>query len=122
MLKQLLLTAVLLISPLQVSMLAPEPAVAHHTQQQATFTLSDLTRAGINKANAQAYLPWLNKYAPRYGVTTRLRKIHFLTQISHESLGFAYTTEPTGYRYEWNRQLGNVYRGDGHRFRGRGLI
>lgn len=69
------------------------------------------------------YLPLLNKFAEEFGVTTRLRWCHFLAQIAHESGELRYTRElASGAAYEGRRDLGNTQRGDGTRFRGRGLI
>lgn len=56
-------------------------------------------------------------------LTTRRRQAHFLAQIAHESDGFRTTTEyASGAAYEGRRDLGNTHRGDGRRFKGRGLI
>jgi len=61
------------------------------------------------------------------GLTSKLRLAHFLSQLAHESAGFRYVVEiwgPTAAqkRYEGRSDLGNVSKGDGFRFRGRGLI
>lgn len=63
----------------------------------------------------------------RYEITTTRRAAHFLGQILHESARLSYTTERWGptnaqLRYEGREDLGNTQRGDGFRFRGRGLI
>lgn len=51
------------------------------------------------------------------------RIAQFLAQIAHESAGFKTTTEyASGKAYEGRKDLGNVQRGDGVRFKGRGLI
>jgi putative chitinase len=56
-------------------------------------------------------------------LTTSLRLAHFLAQCAHESSGFTTTTEyASGAAYEGRRDLGNVQKGDGRRFKGRGLL
>lgn len=59
----------------------------------------------------------------RYGITTPGRLCHFMAQIAHESDGFHTTEEyASGAAYEGRKYLGNVRKGDGKRFKGRGLI
>ncbi|TYQ27070.1 glycoside hydrolase family 19 protein [Pseudanabaena sp. UWO310] len=68
-------------------------------------------------------LPNLNTTMQRYGITTPLRKAHFLSQTAHESDGFSTNEEyASGADYEGRRDLGNTKAGDGVRFKGRGLI
>lgn len=59
----------------------------------------------------------------RYNINTPLRQAHFLAQLAHESDGFRTTTEyASGSAYEGRKDLGNIYKGDGKKFKGRGLI
>jgi putative chitinase len=63
----------------------------------------------------------------RFEIEPPLAKAHFLAQVAHESGGFKFTRElwgptPAQARYEGRLDLGNTVRGDGFRFRGRGLI
>lgn len=59
----------------------------------------------------------------RFGIDTTARAAAFLAQIMHESGRLRYTIElASGEAYEGRRDLGNLHKGDGRRFRGRGLI
>lgn len=59
----------------------------------------------------------------RFQINTQLRQAHFLAQLAHESAGMTTTVEfASGAAYEGRRDLGNTQRGDGMRFKGRGLI
>lgn len=70
----------------------------------------------------QKYKTLLNSY----GINTPLRVAHFMAQIEHESGGFKYLTElgNKAYfnKYEGRKDLGNIYEGDGYKYRGRGYI
>lgn len=58
-----------------------------------------------------------------FEVNTPLRQAHFLAQCAHESDGFRTTVEyASGAAYEGRKDLGNTKKGDGKRFKGRGLI
>lgn len=59
----------------------------------------------------------------RFEINTNTRQHHFLAQVAHESDHFKTTREyASGRAYEGRKDLGNVQKGDGERFRGRGLI
>ena len=65
----------------------------------------------------------MNKYAKEFGIDSPLRWAHYLAQIAHESAEFRYSEEiASGKAYEGRKDLGNIYKGDGVRFKGRGLI
>ncbi|MBD2101264.1 glycoside hydrolase family 19 protein [Leptolyngbya sp. FACHB-261] len=67
--------------------------------------------------------PAINQTMKEFGITTKLRQAHFIAQIAHESGSFNYMEEiASGRAYEGRRDLGNTKRGDGVRFKGRGLI
>ena len=69
------------------------------------------------------YLVFINRYASEFGITTALRMAHYLAQIAHESGELRYTKElASGAEYEGRKDLGNTSKGDGVRYKGRGLI
>lgn len=73
--------------------------------------------------NRAKYLPYINRYADLFEVNTPDRMAVFLAQVGHESGQLRYSEEiASGAAYEGRRDLGNTMRGDGKRFKGRGLI
>lgn len=84
-------------------------------------TLSDVL--GTTNTIVEPFIPWLNEYCQKYEINTPLRLAAFLAQIGHESGRFRYTEEiAKGYAYEGRKDLGNTQKGDGLKFKGRGLI
>lgn len=77
----------------------------------------------VSRANLPGFVADFNRWAAEFGVTTPLRVAHFLAQVLHESGELRYTEEiASGKAYEWRSDLGNVYKGDGVRFKGRGYL
>ena len=75
------------------------------------------------KGNIDIYVPFLNTLCEKYEVNTPLRLSAFLAQVGHESGQFRYVKElASGQAYEGRKDLGNTEKGDGVRFKGRGLI
>jgi predicted chitinase len=65
----------------------------------------------------------LSKYMTAYQIDTPLRASHFLAQAGHESAHFKTLYEyASGAAYEGRKDLGNVYAGDGKRYKGRGIF
>ena len=66
---------------------------------------------------------YLNKYLPSYGIDSYLRICHFIAQAAHESASFRTLEEyADGSAYEGRKDLGNVNKGDGKRYKGRGIF
>lgn len=79
--------------------------------------------ANIPNSRLDTYLPLLNATLPKYEINTEERVACFLAQVIHESGAFYYVKETaSGQAYEGRRDLGNVQKGDGVKFKGRGLI
>lgn len=58
-----------------------------------------------------------------YAINSYLRIAHFMGQVTHECAGFRTTEEfASGAAYEGRKDLGNVHKGDGRKYKGRGLI
>lgn len=77
----------------------------------------------VSLSKAKEYCNWLNVYMKKYEINTPLRVAAFLAQIGHESGRLYYTEEiASGRAYEGREDLGNTQKGDGMRFKGRGLI
>ncbi|MGA9521224.1 MAG: LysM peptidoglycan-binding domain-containing protein, partial [Myxococcaceae bacterium] len=77
----------------------------------------------LSASRAEQLLPHLNKAMVEGGITTKKRQAAFLAQLAHESVGLtAFEEFASGAAYEGRKDLGNVYRGDGVRYKGRGPI
>ena len=89
------------------------------------ITNEELKKIYPNSAatNREVYLPFLNKYMPEYGIHNHSRICAFLAQIGHESAELKYSRElASGQAYEGRKDLGNVVKGFGVKYKGRGLI
>lgn len=91
------------------------------------ITTDALRAAGANSVRAELWLEPIRAAADAYEINTPERVAAFLAQVGHETMGLKYTTElwgptPAQRRYEGRRDLGNVQKGDGERYKGHGLI
>ena len=71
----------------------------------------------------EGVVTYFNQYAEDYGITSPLRIAHFFAQAAHEADNFKTLQEyASGSAYEGRRDLGNTHKGDGRRFKGRGMF
>ena len=90
-------------------------------------TLRKIAGKGADQSNMRSVLVALQKFGEKTGLDKPHRLAHYLAQLGHESAWFKYDREiwgptPAQRRYEGRRDLGNVRKGDGSKFRGRGPI
>jgi predicted chitinase len=91
----------------------------------AIVTLSLLTALAPSAQPGllEKLVPALNRWLPRHGITSPLRLAHFLAQSAEETDGFKTLVEyASGKAYEGRKDLGNTQKGDGVRFKGRGIF
>ena len=73
--------------------------------------------------DCERYIDFLNVAMEAHHINTPMRIAHFLAQLAWESGSLKYTEEiASGVNYEGRKDLGNTQKGDGIRFKGRGLI
>lgn len=76
-----------------------------------------------SKKVAGTVINWFNQYSSQYEVNNYKRIAAFFSQTIHESASFTATREfASGSAYEGRKDLGNVFKGDGVKFKGRGYI
>lgn len=81
------------------------------------------------KSKPQIHLEWINKTLEKYQINTPLRVAAFIAQCGHESFDYktgetfgAFEEFASGAAYEGRKDLGNVQKGDGVKYKGRGAI
>jgi putative chitinase len=76
-----------------------------------------------NAKKVDLYYPLLTEGCEKYNIYGNFIEPAFLAQLLHESGEFRYVEElASGAAYEGRKDLGNIYPGDGVKFKGRGLI
>lgn len=83
-----------------------------------------MAATGATRPNAAKFINIIDDVMTEFNITN---KAMFLAQIGHESGGLKYLREiwgptPTQSRYEGRLDLGNIYPGDGVKYKGRGLL
>jgi putative chitinase len=78
---------------------------------------------GANKILLKGFVDTFNQNADKYEINTPQRLAAFLSQVAHESDGLKTASEyASGSAYEGRKDLGNSQKGDGVKFKGRGVI
>lgn len=80
-----------------------------------------------SKKTGYKHLPglalWMNHWFPKFGIDTKGEICHILAQLAHESDSFNAMEEyASGQAYEGRKDLGNKFKGDGIKFKGRGPL
>ncbi len=90
----------------------------------ADITLDELTAIMPKiSVTAEGYLPYMNAAMDEGLINTPLRQAAWLGQIAVESVQLRYMLEVAdGSAYEGRKDLGNIYPGDGVKYKGRGPI
>lgn len=88
------------------------------TAEQIKLIMPNASKDRIN-----LFLEPLNNTMREFEINTRFRVCAFLAQLAHESGSLNYVKElASGTAYEGRKDLGNIQKGDGVKFKGRGLI
>lgn len=86
-------------------------------------TLSEVMGGTLSLSRYQELLPGYENAMRAAGINNVNRAAMWAAQIGHESVGLRYMEEiASGSAYEWRQDLGNIYAGDGVRYKGSGPI
>lgn len=86
-------------------------------------TLGEVMGWSLSEARYAQLLPAYEKAMRAADITNVNRAAMFAAQLGHESVGLKYQEEiASGAAYEWRQDLGNIYAGDGVKFKGHGWI
>lgn len=87
------------------------------------MTETQLAELCGSNARAAIFADYLIDAMTKFQINTKQRESMFMAQIMHESGGLRWTRElSSGRQYEGRKDLGNVFPGDGAKFKGAGLI
>lgn len=79
--------------------------------------------SGVNSKLLPDLAKQINITCPKYEIDTPQEFAHFLAQACHETDHFRTLREyASGAAYEGRKDLGNIYKGDGMKFPGRGIF
>lgn len=85
--------------------------------------LGDVMGWSLSKARYEQLLPPYLKMLDIVGAKSINQFAMIAAQLGHESVGLKYQEEiASGAAYEWRSDLGNIYAGDGVKFKGHGWI
>jgi putative chitinase len=85
--------------------------------------IQKLSKPGAKIATLTEIAKWFDFYKYQFGVTSVLRQSAFLAQAAHETDGFRSLKEyDSGAKYEGRKDLGNTTKGDGVKYKGRGIF
>lgn len=88
----------------------------------STYDPSEI-KLSVSSPNESIWNEVWNKYGQNLGIKDNKAYLYLLGQIKHESDNFKHMTELSdGSAYEWRQDLGNVNKGDGKKYKGRGPI
>ncbi|KAH0795470.1 LysM peptidoglycan-binding domain-containing protein [Histomonas meleagridis] len=101
---------------------SPQPTAAPQPTSGSSVTASQMQRFGWVDTSSTV-INDLNSCLSRFGITNRQSRLHFLSQCAHESGLGKWTKElASGSAYEYRSDLGNIYAGDGPKYKGGGYI
>ncbi len=85
--------------------------------------LLEIMPNNLSREYAEYYLPYLTEAMAKFEINTKARVAYFLATLAEESGQLMYWEElADSWAYEWRTDLGNIYEGDGRRYKGHGPI